>query len=180
MWKVLADFLGIMTVPDPPASMSARAPAGQAGRRMDRRTRYIRTQALQLAQRFSRNGGPGILLDEENYDWLIIPRYPMPERWAQRWTQLMLVLPEGYPDVPPTGFYLKVDLGKPRKFDKHVFFGGGMYPNAPDLSKGGWYWYCVHVAMQESGGWKPGADPEAPDNLFTYLNVVREALTNHD
>ena len=189
MWKFLAELFGTS-----PASASAAqrsqqvAPAFEPspcrvpmGGRVDRRTRYIRSQAYQLAERFSKDDGKGILLDEQDYNWLIIPRYPMPERWRQRWTKLMILFPAAYPDVPPTGFYLTIRAGlKSGGKDRHLYKGGGFYAEAPDLSKDGWFWYCVHAQVQGAGGWQPSSDPAYPDNLFTFLNMAREALTADD
>jgi hypothetical protein len=105
----------------------------------------------------------------------------MPERWRQRWTKLMILFPAAYPDVPPTGFYLTVRARlKSGGMDKHLFKGGGYYAEAPDLSKDGWHWYCVHAQVQGAGGWKPSADPTSADNLYTFLNMAREALTTDD
>ena len=193
MWNFLAELLGISitsstsseeSAPSPlvtPVSQLATRRATVRGQRADRRTRYIRTQAYQIAERFSKDGGEGIQLDEQGYNWLIIPKYPMPERWRQRWTKLMILFPAAYPDVPPTGFYLTIrarlkDGGR----DKHLFKGGGFYAEAPDFSKDGWFWYCVHAQVQGTGGWQPSSDPEYPDNLYTFLNMAREALTADD
>jgi Prokaryotic E2 family E len=188
MWNFLAKLLAVPDSEHPhvgvhehstrPIATTPAPPAPIRRNRKDRRTRYIQAQAYQLAERFSKDGGSGIQLDEQNYNWLIIPKYPMPERWRQRWTSLMILFPAAYPDVPPTGFYLTIrarlkDGGK----DKHLFNGGGFYANAPDLSAQGWFWYCVHAQVQGAGGWQPSSDPAYPDNLFTFLNMVREALS---
>lgn len=158
--------------PDPPALRIGGS---------DRRRRYIQAQAYQIAERFSKDGGAGIQLDEQNYDWLIIPKYPMPERWRQRWTSLMILFPAAYPDTPPTGFYLQIrGRLKSGGHDSHLFKGGGFYADAPDLSKQGWFWYCVHAQVEGSGGWQPSADPRQPDNLHTFLNMAREALTTDE
>lgn len=82
----------------------------------------------------------------------------------------------GYPDTPPTGFYLSgsrkmIDGG----VDRHLF--DRSYYDAPDLGKQGWLWYCIRTQIQEAGGWRPSADPLAPDNLGTFLELAREALT---
>jgi hypothetical protein len=180
MLKFLADLLFALSSSSEPAPSQPASPSSSR-RRLDRRTRYIQSQALQLAERFSKDGGEGIQLDEEGYNWLIIPRYPMPERWRQRWTKLMILFPAAYPDVPPTGFYLTVRARlKSGGMDKHLFKGGGFYAEAPDLSKDGWHWYCVHAQVQGAGGWKPSADPTSADNLYTFLNMAREALTTDD
>ena len=189
MWNFLANLLGMATTqPDSDQEASTRQtalvvpPSAQratiGARREDRRARYIRTQAYQLAERFSKDGGQGIQLDEQNYNWLIIPKYPMPERWRQRWTRLMILFPAAYPDVPPTGFYLRIDAGlKGGGRDRHLFNGGGFYDGAPDLSAHGWFWYCVHAQIHCAGGWQPSSDPAYPDNLFTFQYLAREALS---
>ena len=183
MWKFLSSLFLPSTNPPSSPLVSPRQPTppSSSERRFDRRTRYIRSQALQLAERFSKDGGEGIQLDEDGYNWLIIPRYPMPERWRQRWTKLMILFPAAYPDVPPTGFYLTIRARlKSGELDRHLFKGGGFYAEAPDLSANGWHWYCVHAQVQGAGGWKPSADPTSKDNLFTFLNMAREALTTDD
>jgi hypothetical protein len=187
MLKFLLDMLAaissqsVQSQPSGRFSCAVRRTAADGDDREDRRTRYIRTQAYQLAERFSKNGGVGIQLDEEEFNWLIIPRYPMPERWRQRWTQLMILFPAAYPDVPPTGFYLTIrGRLKSGAKDGHLYKGGGYYAEAPDLSEDGWHWYCVHAQVQVAGGWRPSADPAGPDNLFTFLNMAREALTTDE
>jgi hypothetical protein len=172
-------------VAPPPAGApfhpAAPRPVNGRGRRVDRRTRYVQTHARQLAERFSKDGGQGIQLDEQEYNWLIIPRYPMPERWTQRWTKLLILFPAGYPDTPPTGFYLSIPARLKRGGnDAHLLRRGGYYAEAPDLSADGWFWYCVHAQVEGAGGWQPAADPSAPDNLFTFLNMAREALTTNE
>ena len=178
MWKILANFLGVLVTPTPSEEEFSSSPVIDERQREDRRTRYIRTQAYQLAERFSRDGGAGIQLDETEFNWLIIPEYPLPERWQARRTQLMILFPAAYPDVPPTGFYLSIK-GRLKRGgrDPHFFLEGGYYPEAPDLSASKWHWYCVHARVQGAGGWKPSADPTDSDNLFTFLNMAREALT---
>ena len=184
MLQFLTELFGGKTrTPSAPAATTVARPGqpaatNRANRQSDRRKRYITIQSMQLAERFSRDGGEGIVLDEENFDWLVIPKYPMPARWKQRWTSLMLLLPTAYPDVPPMGFYLTIKGGlRNGQQDSHLFSGGGYYEGAPDHSSQGWYWYCVHANVEGSGGWRPSADPRRNDNLFTFLNMAREALT---
>jgi hypothetical protein len=168
------------TTPSAPATTLAREAMIQTWMQTTlRRVRYIRAHAQRLEERFSKNDGEGIQLDPA-FNWLIIPRYPMPERWRQRWTSLLIVFPTAYPDVPPTGFYLTI-RGKLKngKRDPHLF-NGSPYHHVADLSAAGWHWYCVHAQVQGSGGWRPSNDPDTGDNLFTFLNMAREALTTDD
>jgi len=140
--------------------------------RQNRRGERIEQEVYMIAGRFANSGG--VNYDEGNGDWLMIPRYPLPERWQQRWCKLLIVFPKGYPETPPIGFYLNRHFQlKNGGSDDH--FTGQSYYGAPDLRGSGWYWYCVHIA---DGAWRPQADHTKPDNLWTFLNMVRESLTN--
>lgn len=134
----------------------------------------LMNEIMMMAPRFSQNGG--IYYDEGSFDWIGIPQYALPERWGERWCSLLIVPPADYPTVPPVGFYLdrKIQL-KTGGYDPHAT--GQAYHGAPDLLQSGWHWYCVTVANGQ-GGWRPSADYRQPDNLWTFLNMVRESLTN--
>ncbi|MFC1855878.1 E2/UBC family protein [Thermodesulfobacteriota bacterium] len=126
-----------------------------------------------IAPRFSKNGG-SIEFDEEYCDWVVINKYALPERWKEDWCRLMIVFPQSYPDTPPIGFYLNKKFNLKRgKVDGH--FTSRAYNGAPDLTLQGWHWYCVRL---ENGSWLPKADYSKTDNLWTYLNMIRESLTN--
>ena len=130
---------------------------------------------MMIAPNFSKH--EGIYYDEKNCDWLIIPKYPLPEKWRNRWCKLLIVFPETYPVAPPIGFYLN------RKFrlkygDRDPHLTGSSYDGAPNLQAQGWHWYCVRMEKGSAGGWKPFPDYRRSDNLWTFLTMVRESLTN--
>jgi hypothetical protein len=145
--------------------------------RTGRRDERIEAEVLMIAPRFSQLPYQGIAYDEENRDWLVIPGYPLPERFKHRRCDLLIVFPETYPETPPIGFYLNQRFPlRSGQFDPHAT--GRAFHGAPDLTEQGWHWYCVQMAMQTQGAWRPSADHRKPDNLWTYLNMVREVLTN--
>jgi hypothetical protein len=154
-------------------NMVNRAPEGGRLSHSLRNERLM-NEIMMIAPRFSQNGG--IYYDEEQLDWIMVPKYALPERWGERWSQLLIVPPATYPDTPPIGFYLnkKFQL-KTGGYDPHAT--SQAYHGAPDLLKSGWHWYCVTVANGQ-GGWRASADYRQPDNLWTFLNLVRESLTN--
>ncbi|MGD0540280.1 MAG: E2/UBC family protein [Tepidisphaeraceae bacterium] len=190
MWKFIADLLGISQTPTAPAprvpvhrTIPQPAPPSRTvaigGQREDRRTYYIRTQAMQIAVRYSKDGGEGIQLDEKEYRWIVINKFMMPDRWRQRCTPLMILFPDAYPDVPPTGFYIQIRARlKSGGHDTHAFQNRTIYPDAPAIK--GWFWYCIHAQVEGAGGWQPSSDPKSPDNLFTFLNMAREALSTDE
>ncbi|MFI5398505.1 MAG: hypothetical protein ACHQ9S_23490 [Candidatus Binatia bacterium] len=140
----------------------------------DRKLR-IQNEVLMVAPRFAERGG--VDFDEANGDWLRIQQFALPDRWQHRWAQLLIVFPQTYPVSPPLGFYLD------RKFSLAVGGGdphltGSAYHGAPDLLAQGWYWYCVQPLAAAQGGWRPSADYRTPDNLWSFLALVRDVLSN--
>jgi hypothetical protein len=140
----------------------------------DRYNRIL-SEIMMIAPHFSKH--EGVCFDEEKPDWLMIPKYPLPAKWQNRWCKLMIIFPQGYPITPPIGFYLN------RKFrlktggtDSHLT--GTAHDGANDLRDQGWQWYCVRLEQNSAGGWQPGPDYRKPDNLWTFLSMVRESLTN--
>jgi hypothetical protein len=139
------------------------------------RTERIRQEILMVAPNFTKH--EGVEFDEENCDWLMIPKYPLPEKLGARWSKLLIIFPNAYPITPPIGFYLN------RKFrlkdggtDSHLIGSG--HHGAADLQAQGWFWYCVRLNTGTRGGWRPSPDYREPDNLFTFLATAREVLTN--
>ncbi len=157
-----------------PAKSSIRLPRRRLAVTQQQRQQRIYDEIMMIAPNFSKH--EGVCYDEENCDWLIIPKYPLPAKWRNRWCKLLVVFPQLYPMTPPIGFYLN------RRFrlkygarDPH--FTGSAFNGAPDLLAQGWFWYCVRI-KDGSGGWKPSADFREHDNLWTFLAMVRESLTN--
>jgi hypothetical protein len=136
----------------------------------------VRSEIFMIAPNFSKH--EGICYDVANCDWLIIPRYPLPAKFASRWAKLLIVFPETYPTTPPIGFYLnrKFQLVDGSGTDSHLI-GRGLH-TAPDLQRLGWQWYCVQAKESSAGGWRPSAQYDKPDNLRSFLSLVREVLTN--
>ena len=143
----------------------------------NRRNRRIDAEVQMIAGRFSRPPYQGVYYDEENRDWLVIPNYPLPARFKARRCDLLIVFPATYPETPPIGFYLNQRFQlRNGQYDPHAT--GKAYHDAPDLTDQGWHWYCVQMNMKAPGAWRPQADHRQPDNMWNFLNMVRETLTN--
>jgi len=141
------------------------------------RNRRIDAEMLMIARRFSQPPYHGIFYDDENRDWLVIPNYPLPDRFQERRCDLLIVFPATYPDTPPIGFYLNKRFQlRNGRYDPHAT--GKAYHDAPDLTEQGWHCYCVQMNMNAPGAWQPQADHQQPHKIWTFLNMVREALTN--
>lgn len=131
----------------------------------DLRSRFIKTQVASVAEVMGERYGQSVQL-AENLDFVVIPHFRLPRRWGMKSTPILIWFPDKYPEVPPHGFYLSKHCRGPHIFSYNV------YKDSPDLSTQGWNWYCVYPQ-----GWKAGADPLQPDNLWTFLDVVRMSLS---
>ena len=141
-----------------------------------RREQRLENEIMMIAERFSQPSYQGVYYDEEHCDWLIIPGYSLPARFQERRCDLLIIFPEGYPEIPPIGFYLNKRFQLTNgQYDPHAT--GKAYHDAPDLTGQGWHWYCVQMNMKTPGAWQSHSDYRKPDNLWTFLNMVREALT---
>jgi hypothetical protein len=134
----------------------------------------IESEVLMIAEHYSIY--EGVFFDEENCDWLIIPKYPLPSKWKERWCQLLIIFPDVYPVSPPTGFYLNKKFKlKHGGYDSHLI--GAAHYGAADLTAQNWFWYCVTIE-NGPGGWRPSSDYRRSDNLWTFLSLIRDCLTN--
>ncbi|MBV5341469.1 MAG: hypothetical protein J0665_18260 [Deltaproteobacteria bacterium] len=119
----------------------------------------------------------GVEFDEYNADWLVIPRYRLPEIWNHMETPLLIVFPTDYPQIPPVGFYMQKDLG----ISPNGHFYESAYHNASlEPIEQGWNWYCAFV---KPGSWRPAPirqveDWRHGDNLWTYFTLISEVLSN--
>src|SRR3989442_477990 len=106
-FRMIETWLSPERVPAPAGRGHDHAPSPHAAAvalgQTDRKLR-IECEILMIAPRFADRGG--IDYDEENGDWMRIPRFALPDRWQDRWAQLLIVFPQTYPVSPPLGFYL--------------------------------------------------------------------------
>jgi hypothetical protein len=131
------------------------------------RVQRVYREALLLARQF------GVVdYDDEDGRWVYIPRFPLPAGWDRRTTGLLLVLPSGYPHVPPGGFYIDRFLRtrSGRRVD-HYFEERGDYNPYADK---GWGWFCIHL---DRGAWQPTGDVLRGDNLLKLAALIRTILT---
>jgi hypothetical protein len=109
--------------------------------------------------------------DDEDGRWVHIPRFPLPEGWDRATTALMLVLPSGYPHVPPNGFYIDRFLRtqRGRRIDHYFEERGGYNPYADK----GWGWFCIHLRQR---AWRPTGNVVGGDNLLKLTLLIGAIL----
>jgi hypothetical protein len=102
-----------------------------------------------------------------NVEWFIIPRWPLPRGWSKPETDLLVLIPPGYPVTPPDNFYVDGDL----RVDSAGMPGSASHESQVDRQ---WLRFSWHV---EGGDWSPHADPLRGHNLLTFLLAVKKRLS---
>lgn len=99
--------------------------------------------------------------------WVIIKSFPIPGGWTRTTSELLFVIPSGYPVTPPDNFYVANDL---------FLEGGGEPGNAPrDQVQLGRSWRMFSWHLDDT--WRPHADVTSGDNLLTFLLKCEDRLT---
>jgi hypothetical protein len=142
--------------------------------------RIIWEQVADVAEHLFKEG---VDFDEDNADWLVVPKFYLPRNWAHiaDSTPLLITFPTEYPALPPVGFYMTAAL--PLSPNGHLYEQA--YHEAwqePLRGDKGWKWYCVYIAP---GDWRPApvqrpGDWRRGDNLWTYMSLIQETLGSRD
>jgi hypothetical protein len=113
--------------------------------------------------------------DDLGYRWVHLPTFELPEGWNKRETELLVLLPPAYPQLPPDGFFLDRRLTTRRgQTPGHYFQEHSSHNPYADR---GWAWYCMHVSSEGRGGWRATADILEGDSLLTYIELIRLVLS---
>lgn len=117
-----------------------------------------------------------VIVQNATYAGLVIKQVPVkPARFANktRMVSLLILIPDKYPAVPPTGAY----LDRPYDSESSHFTQNG-YHGAPTLVDKGWYWACFGMGsnFNNNSGWRPTADPQVGHNLSTVFAAARTLI----
>ena len=103
--------------------------------------------------------------------WCFIPAFDLPKGWNKRTSNLLIIVPAGYPHIPPDSFFLEQGLrdtsGRPVK----SYFEEQVGPNP--YHDRGWAWFCYHI---QRDSWHPAFHPLEGDTLLTYADLVYQVL----
>lgn len=103
---------------------------------------------------------------EENFEWLIIRRFPLPRGFRPRVTNLLLWIPKLYPLIPPCSFAISSDLEK----------RGVPIMSANNLNSCDWRsWLYLQLPNVR---WRASYDISSHDNLLTLMNQIFDFLRN--
>ncbi len=139
-------------------------PASTEKGALSQRERYIKTQVASVAEVYGERYNQTVQLDEK-LRFVVIPCFSLPKQWGMKTTPILIWFPDNYPTNAPSGFYLSQKCRGPHIFSRN------MYSKSPDLSAYGWNWFCLNTH------WRPDADPNEGDNLWTFLDLIRMSLT---
>lgn len=107
--------------------------------------------------------------DGENFRWVYIPYFELPEGFNEQVGELLIELPSNYPFSPPKNFFLDKGIKTLEGYSIDHY-----YPQA-SMSKyheQGWAWFCIHIES-----WKVVNDIMQSDNLLTCVDLVYTALS---
>ena len=103
-----------------------------------------------------------------NLDWVLFKSFPMPPGWNREVTELLVIIPPGYPTTPPDNFY--VPNGVRIMADGAERLPANYSENQSVLG-GNWAQFSYHAQ-----GWSPTSNPVDGDNLLTFMLAVEQRL----
>lgn len=102
-----------------------------------------------------------------NLDWVLFKAFPVPPGWSVASTELLVMIPPGYPFTPPDNFYVPVGF--------RLASGAtpGNYSEGTTQVGRQWGQFSFHI---QAGDWQ--ASPEVLDghNLLTFMLQVEKRL----
>jgi hypothetical protein len=108
----------------------------------------------------------------ENYDWILIPDFPLLEGWNRQQTKLLFIIPPTYPHTSPDNFYVESGL---RLANGNM---PGSYSEGAGVPVGGtWGCFSWHA---EAERWHSSDTIKDGDNLLTFMRAVNIRLREID
>lgn len=100
-----------------------------------------------------------------NLDWVLFKQFPLPSGWDRQATDLLVIIPPGYPTTPPDNFYVRNGL--------RLAHGGppGNYSENQSVLGGSWAQFSFHAQ-----GWNPACERGVGDDLLTFMLAVEHRL----
>lgn len=125
------------------------------------------SQRLQAEIEFLRDEYPDIQHGQD-FGWVLLPSFPLPPGWSRDRARLLIIIPAGYPQVPPDNFYVETGL-RTANGDSPA-----NYTDCVQQIGESWGQFSYHA---DAATWTPRADPRQPDNLTRYVTMTRKRLS---
>lgn len=107
----------------------------------------------------------------DDYSWFTIRRYELPTGWNKTATQILVLLPPGYPETPPDNFYADLDLRLAGEGDRRAEGG----TDGPTHEGRQWQQFSWHFV--DPTEWQPHTEIERGHNLLTFMDGVVQRLS---
>ena len=103
-----------------------------------------------------------------NLEYIIFKNFRLPQGWNRESTELLIIIPAGYPVTPPDNFYVAPGL--------RLQTGAmpGNYSEGQQHFGRIWGVFSMHI----EGGWTPSSNLMGGDNLITFMLTVVEKRLN--
>jgi len=111
--------------------------------------------------------------DETDGTWVAIkqvPISPMLTQGGRGLIDVLVLIPQEYPHIPPHGIYCDMLL----KPIGHFFIGWKdfHYPELQhELANRGWMFFCFRINEAQEAGWRPTNEVGRGDNLLTVVHL---------
>lgn len=100
-----------------------------------------------------------------NLEWIIFQDFKIPKGWNRDSTEILILIPPGYPVTPPDNFYVPIGF-RLKSGTMPQSYSEGQHHLSRD-----WGVFSVHVQKET---WSPSSDILQGANLLTYMMVVVE------
>lgn len=97
--------------------------------------------------------------------WVLLKSFPLPVGWNRDATQLLIIVPPGYPTTPPDNFYVPEGL---RLADGNT---PNNYAEGQAVLGAQWGQFSFHSQV-----WNPAGEPSDGDSLLTFLLAASRRL----
>ncbi len=102
-------------------------------------------------------------------NWVLVWGFDLPDTFNRSISKLLIVLPDNYPQAPPSDMYLEKGLKKNSKTPEHYFENRLGDSN---IRNRGYAWYSIHFKL-----WNANAlSMIRGDNLLVAVNALYDAL----
>lgn len=100
-----------------------------------------------------------------NHEYVLFKKYKLPDEWNREHTELLVIVPPGYPVTPPDNFYV------PQGFRLKNGAQPGSYSEGQNHLGRQWGAFSVHIQTET---WSPSSDLLDGSNLLTFMLTVVE------
>lgn len=111
-------------------------------------------------------GKYGALEYDQNAGWILFKEFKLPIGWNREVTELLVVIPSGYPSTPPDNFFVPVG------FLLASGVQAGNYSEGPSHLGKQWGQFSYH----NDSDWHPSKNILEGDNLLSFMIKVSNRL----